>query len=43
MSSSGQPQDSRGLENNLCHAYLSVPFAVGGNGPVFHSNFEVNF
>ena len=23
--------------------YLSVPFAVGGNGPVFHSNFEVNF
>jgi hypothetical protein len=23
--------------------YLSVPFTVGGNGPVFHSNFEVNF
>ena len=23
--------------------YLSVPFAVGGNGPVFHSNFELNF
>ena len=23
--------------------YLSVPFTVGGNGPVFHSNLEVNF
>ena len=23
--------------------YLSVPFAVGGNGPVFHSNLELNF
>ena len=23
--------------------YLSVPFTVGGNGLVFHSNLEVNF
>jgi hypothetical protein len=23
--------------------YLSVPYPVGGNGPVFHSNLEVNF
>ena len=22
---------------------LSLPFAVGGNGPVFHTNFEINF
>jgi hypothetical protein len=22
---------------------LSVPFTVGGNGPVFHTNFEINF
>ncbi|MND09347.1 hypothetical protein D3C83_325940 [compost metagenome] len=23
--------------------YSSVPFVVGGNGFVFHSNFQVNF
>ena len=23
--------------------YFAVPYPVGGNGPVFHSNLEVNF
>ena len=23
--------------------YASVPFSMGGNGPVFHANIEVNF
>ena len=29
--------------NRSSVGYLSVPFTVGGNGPVFHSNFELNF